>query len=1436
MALHSVAWGVPIVNPQWQGAVSNSWHTADNWIGGVVPSQAVQVPTIIKSPIPAVQPVITLPGAQAYLMFVGANDGSSLTIQGGGTLQTVSGVIGNSSNSYTQALLLETGTVNVQGSGSSWATQNLTAGYYGAGAVNVSNGGNLTVTSDIMLGSHAHESSHGTLAVSGAGSTLTSRSVIIGSAGKGTFNLADGAVATTYAGALGVNANSSGQADISGANTTWTLTTGALSVGQAGSGTLRVSDGAAITVAQNTLGIATGAGTVSSVEVTGAGSRISGQGAATLMNIGLNGQGTLSVLDGGLVETTGSSIVGYTAAGKGILVLDGAGSRLSVGGYLSLGMLGTATASVSNGATLQVNGATGIQLAVGSASTGTLNIGAAAGQAAKAAGIINAAGGIRFGSGAAKLVLNHTNTDYVLASGLSGVGTVDVLAGTTILTGDSSNFSGALTVDGGKLVLGNTTGAASVAVKTGASLQVGNGGTAGALNSNVANQGTLIFNRSDALTHVRDISGSGNLVVAGGAITLSGMNTFTGTTTIDTGATLALAGQGRINQSSNVMVNGTFDVTGAAAAQVKDLGGSGTVVVGNSGLAIANATQTFSGRMTGTGGVNLAAGTLALTGDNDFATLGISSGATVRVGAGGTTGAIGADVTNYGTLVFDRADNVSYSGQITGQGAVVKTGANTLSLAGAVSGVTLDVQQGTAQLLGTLSSNATVGANGTLIFANPNATTYKGALSGTGAVVKEGAGTTTFSGDSSAFAGTTTLAGGMALLTGKLGGDVLIQSTGALQVGNGLVDGKLLANTVNNGTLVFNQTQDYDYTGALSGNGSLIKKGNNTLLLSGNYHYTGSTIVEAGLVRLSAQLDDKTDLVMGSGTFDLGGKTQQVSGLRGTAGNLLLTGGALTVQQDSDSEYAGSLTGDATSRFTKSGSGALNLTGASNYTGLVDVNGGRLAINGTLPGTVVVNTAGTLGGNGTAGSLIVRQGGTAAPGNSIGTLHLANNVQFDAGSVYAVEVDAAGNGDKILATGAATLNGGTVQVLAEAGSYNPYTSYLILGADGGVTGRFDNATSNFAFLTPSLIYSANAVTLGLTRNNLTFSQLAVTPNQRATATAVDASFAAGSLLYQALVVSTEDGARLAFDALSGEVHASTIGAAAQQSETLRRAILDRLSVDAKGTQLWVQANGELAQLRGNGNAAKVRIRDAGGLSLGVDTDVGAVRLGVAATYASSDASLHARSASAETRAVSASVYAAARLGAVALRAGASYSDLDVKTSRSVAIGTLSDRLKAKYGGRAMGLYGELGYPLQVAGHVIEPFIGVNALRLKNKAFTEDGGSLALRGDAGSRSYAWSTLGIKGSLSLGQEKPVVVSARVGWQHALRKRDVESTLAFAQGGPAYAVQAAPLAKDAALLDLSLDWKLSPSMQLGVGYAGTLANQGSAHTFKAMLRKQF
>ncbi len=92
-------------------------------------------------------------------------------------------------------------------------------------------------------------------------------------------------------------------------------------------------------------------------------------------------------------------------------------------------------------------------------------------------------------------------------------------------------------------------------------VNIGNGGNAGSIATNVTNNGVLGFNRSDALTYAGVISGSGSVRQLGtGVTTLTGAHTYTGGTTVSSGG---------------LLVNGTL--ASGVTVSGGTLGGSGTI-------------------------------------------------------------------------------------------------------------------------------------------------------------------------------------------------------------------------------------------------------------------------------------------------------------------------------------------------------------------------------------------------------------------------------------------------------------------------------------------------------------------------------------------------------------------------------------------------------------------------------------------------------------------------------------------------------------------------------------------------------------------------------------------------------------------------------------------------------------------------------------------
>jgi len=108
-------------------------------------------------------------------------------------------------------------------------------------------------------------------------------------------------------------------------------------------------------------------------------------------------------------------------------------------------------------------------------------------------------------------------------------------------------------------------------------LQIGDGNTVGALTTDVVNNGTLSFNRSNALTHSNTISGTGAVNHDGsGTLTLSGSNSYTGDTNVNAG-TLDLTG----SLTSDVIV-GSNGILAGSGSSTGSLSGAGSVDPGSS--------------------------------------------------------------------------------------------------------------------------------------------------------------------------------------------------------------------------------------------------------------------------------------------------------------------------------------------------------------------------------------------------------------------------------------------------------------------------------------------------------------------------------------------------------------------------------------------------------------------------------------------------------------------------------------------------------------------------------------------------------------------------------------------------------------------------------------------------------------------------------------
>ncbi|MEP9375074.1 autotransporter domain-containing protein [Aquabacter sp. CN5-332] len=1205
--------------------------------------------------------------------------------------------------------------------------------------------------------------------------------------------------------------------------------------------------------------------------------------------------GTNTLTFGGTSTSLFAGTIGGTTGG---IVKQGTGTQTLTGASAFTG------ATTISAGTLALSGAGSIASSSEVMVDGTLDIsGTTSGATVTNLSGTSASGVVALG-GQTLTVMQNSGAGF--AGSITGSGML-LKQGSEVLhlSGDSSGFSGSTQVNAGSLkvtdTLGTTAGklGGNVSVASGATLE-GFGGTIG---------GAVTVASGGILSHVTPDAAAGGLTI--GSLTLdagaiinvglmtptisSGIFTTTGTATVNGTLNITdLPGYGvgvyRVFASGGVTDNGlvlgtpqiggfvnALDVSASAVdVQVTVLntslqywsangttrGGGGTWTSANLWL---NAGGGASAWASQTGVFDRPAGIVAVDGTRGFGTLEfLTSGYEIQAG---TAGAL--DLGAGGRLWAEGdATTATISAPIVGAGALTKIGAGTVILSG-----TNSYQGGTVLQAGTLrvSSDTNLGVasggltftGGTLATAASFTTNRNVTLNGTGTFDVAG-GTTLTAGGVISGAGALVQAGpGTLILTGanSYAGGTLV-SGGMLQIGSGGTTGSIQGDVVVTGALAFNRSDTVTFGGLIAGTGSVEQMGPGTLVLTGANSYTGGTTVAAGTLVLGSSTAAGTGRILLSGGTTLG-FTDGIS-----IANALMPGGNVTFDLASGSATAsGSLSG--TGAVTYSGAGLISLTGDSSvFAGTTSV-GGILSVNGTLGGSMNVLSGGTLKGNGTVGPTTVVAGGTIAPGNSIGTLTVNGPLTFSTGSIYTVEINPAGQSDLINVTGAATLKGATVSVTKAPGSYLPGTRYTILTAQGGVVGTFGAFSQDMPFIDLALSYDPGDVYLNVARNQVSFPNVAVTPNQISTAGAVEA-LGPSNALYNAVVSQTGvAGAQQAFNAFDGEVYPSAMSVFQNESLILRRAVLDRARVPvqapgraplpyaakapaeplAAGTDVlevpgtpnafWAQAFGAWGQIDGNGNAATISGNTAGvfvGYERTFAGTTGDWRLGFAAGYSSSSYQVDARSSFSSDNGHVA-VYGGGTFGPLGLRLGAAYSWADISASRSVVFPGFYNALSADTSARTGQVFGEVGYGLSFAQVDLEPFAGLAYVNVDLDDFAEWGGPSALTSPGTSQGVTYSTLGARISVpfALGAI-PTALKGTLAWQHAFDDTTPEALFAFRPGAQPFMVSGVPIATDAALVEAGLDMAFTANISLSLFYAGQLTETDTNNMLKGNFTLRF
>ena len=857
------------------------------------------------------------------------------------------------------------------------------------------------------------------LTVSGVGSTLnTSRvNAVVTSPNGAAINVTNGGVIRTTGGTgmqlRTLTGTGSADLNISGAGSLVELGgSGQLSVAgtTAGHSEITISNGGSLrTGILSTIGTLAGNTTASTIAVTDAGSNWTSSGILLLRNA------QLSVLNGGTVSF-GSATIGTIAQGANVLV-SGAGSTFTTTGALTLGSTG---ANASGVLTLTDGGrataGTGLTLAEDAGTSGTVNIGGVEGGPAAAAGFLD--GAITFGPGTGELNFNHTETDYLFANSMTGLGTINHVAGTTRLTGDSSALISTTSVAGGTLLVDGILGAgvSLVSVATGGTL----GGT-GTIGGNVD-----IF---DGNLNPGDVGGvPGRLTIAGNLYLAPAA-----TLNVDFGQANVVGGtfNDLIDVGGNLVLDGTLNVQETPGGNFEP----GVYRIIN-----------YGGSLTDNG-LTVNAGYFVQTSVANQINLVNTTGLTMRFWDGVNGGKNDGVITGGDGLWQASAGNDNWT-EFDGSANAPFTDAAFAVFSGVGGTVTVDASLGAVTASGMQFASdgylvagddvALVDAaaiirvgDGTIGGAGYTATIASN-LTGVGDVIKTDRGTLVLTGANS-FAGETNVRGGELRLAD---GGTLTNADGMI----GRESGEQGIVTVI-GTDGSGNASTWTNTGILRvgrlGTGTLnILDGG--LVTVADIAYIGDDVGSQGTVNVSGQ-DANGNASMWTGTSDI------VIGEFGS-GTLNITAGG---QVGSQSGWIGSNVG---------GQGIVNVSGvgangvASTWTNAGDVRVGYDG-NGTLnitDGGKVISVGGQIGANSDgvgqvlvsgAGSLWENSGRINVGGSGTGTLRIENGASVSSNDGV---VGASGHGDAII---------------SGAGSTWINTQQLNIGSFGTGTLRIENGAS-----------------------------------------------------------------------------------------------------------------------------------------------------------------------------------------------------------------------------------------------------------------------------------------------------------------------------------------------------------------------------------------
>ena len=765
----------------------------------------------------------------------------------------------------------------------------------------------------------------------------------------------------------------------------------------------------------------------------------------------LNG-GTLQFGAGGVTSARAITV----SAGGGSIDVNDAFANVLSGGFAGSGALALVNLGTSPSET------TRLTLSGSSAGfTGTTQVGRNDVPNVPASGRINVAitsdGALGTGGNAVN-IYNNAELDFTGTGVTAGNLQINTLRSTDTL-GTNSGVTFAAGASAGNATISSKAAGALIDFQTGtteATSTLNNSGGGRIYFEGNSTGGTATINNTDGRLYLL------------GTVDLSGAkvnNAVAGTVYISDSTTGVAIG--RLSGAGNVVLGGKALTVGAASI----LGDSDTVsgVISDLGKQFKDLNGNgYNNAATATGGsvVKVGAGTLALTGANTYSGgTGITAGTLAFNNAQALgTGAVvmtGGELLATNDVAFgDALQSITFNGSATVAAATGKTFTFTAGITNKASVATF--------------GNAT--DNGVVLFTPASVTTTNVAsLNVAGGTLR--AGDATGLNALTSINASTTVAKGATLDLNSFNTSVAnLQGAGTVLTGTDASK----ALTVNAG----------NFAGSIQGADSLIKNTGGTLVLSGANTYGGATTVNAGVLRAGAAnvLPVGTALtVANAATFDLNGQAQTIGSLAGVAGSAVTLGSATLTTGGNNASTAFNGVVSGTGSLVKTGTGTFTLGGANSYAGATNVNAGTLQASAAnvLPSNTAVtvangatlalaNQAQTIGS--LAGAGAVTLGSAALTTGGANTSTAFTGAIFGSGSLIKTGTGVFAVSGANTYTGTTTVAQGTLSATA-ANALSAASAHTVAS---GATLALNGNSQTVASLTNSGIVSIVGTTPGTT--------------------------------------------------------------------------------------------------------------------------------------------------------------------------------------------------------------------------------------------------------------------------------------------------------------------------------------------------------------------